>query len=842
MVDEALRDLPTMMRQVMNGTMPYPLPVYDERPGKQVASTREQRIEQHMSKVRKIELMRNKGAASTNDSIQKPQQSVNVKDIKYLQPISISELEVSRVSYRGRVLYCTILTPCFVINAATTLVEDTNGDIANISVYNLQKAKQILRAGCKIAIIEPFYKMRADGTPGIRVDEPKEIKYDVEVPLQVYVGSADSSSQDMTENTVTENIGVEMSCGNYASAAPEIPERRPDMHRVAIGKDAMRYREKGNLASKDLKFDEAERHYTSAIEATGAATLVKDSDTGEGFDLWTLYSNRALSRIKLGKPHLALRDALMSHRCAPANAFKPVLRCAQALAALGYHTESSDALTDAQVTFPQHSKLFQDLEKQLKPKATLRVGLSQEFKSIAAALRSAPVDAEILVDPGVYTEPLLIDKPVTIRSTGKDPEDLTPIDVEAVKGLSEIRVGWTNAVNVQLRSRLSGSVRLFGFRIICTAPLQQSMNAILVCGSVVIVRNCEMSAASGPVVAACDGGRFIAENSSVYDGAQGGILVDGRYSELVLRKVQVCYNAANGVEIRRGGSASLEACSIFANGRQGLLVWNQAGAFEAQRCEIHSHNAESGINVAENKPNEARFVECKIYSNDYAGLAVESKGNARLVDCKISSNCEGVLIQQSGCAVVERCEVFSNRANGIFVGYDHVGTAEILDNRVHENRFKGILIGNDRGKKYLRVEGNTEQRNYGLPPGMPSSVSKQQCMNSADLRKWAKRVKKHGGTDASPVLKAMPNSRFEEVFDSVRSKSGIMRVDAILGCTFCGKNPEAVSKKLQKCSKCRSVWYCSKECQAKHWKGGHKAMCSFPKAKHPAFIDPYTSI
>jgi hypothetical protein len=798
-----------------------------------------------MRTVCEHELQGNVGAASTNDSVQKPQQSVKVKDIKHLRPMPISELEVSRVSYRGRVIYCTIVTPCFVINAASTLVEDTNGDIANLAVYNLQKAKQILRAGRKIAIIEPFYKLRADGTPGIRVDEPKEIKYDVEVPLQAHVGPrADSSFHDMTDKAATEiTAGVETRFEDNTSAAPEIPERRPDMHRVVIGKDAMRYREKGNLASKQLRFYEAERYYTSAIKATGKATIVKESDGEEGFDLWTLYSNRALSRIKLGKPHLALSDAIMSHICAPAYAFKPVLRCAQSLTALGYHSEASDALTYAQVTFPQHSKLFQDLEKQLKPKVTLRVGLSQEFKSIAAALRSAPADAEILVDPGVYTEPLQIDKPVTIRSTGKDPEDLTPIDVEAVKGLSEIRVGWINAVTVKLRSRLSGSVRLLGFRIICTAPLQQSMHAILVHGSVVVLRNCEMSSSSGPVVAACDGGRLIAENSSVYDGAQGGILVDDRNSELLLRKVQVCYNAANGVEVRRGGSASMETCSIFANGRQGIVVWNQAGAFEAIRCEIHSHNAESGVFVAENKPSEARFVECKIYSNDFAGVAVESKGNARLVDCKISSNCEGVLIQQSGCAVVEHCEVFSNRANGIFVGYGHVGTAEILKNRVHENRFKGILLGNNRGEKYLRVEGNTEQRNYGLPPGMPSSATRQQVMNSADLRKWAKRVKKYGGTGASPGPNAKPNSRFEEVFDSDRSKSGLsMSADAVLGCAFCGKNPEAGSKKLEKCSKCQAVWYCSKECQRKHWKSGHKAMCSFPKAKYPTFIDPYTSI
>jgi hypothetical protein len=44
-------------------------------------------------------------------------------------------------------------------------------------------------------------------------------------------------------------------------------------------------------------------------------------------------------------------------------------------------------------------------------------------------------------------------------------------------------------------------------------------------------------------------------------------------------------------------------------------------------------------------------------------------------------------------------------------------------------------------------------------------------------------------------------------------------------CAFCNQ-PAQAGMKLFKCSACKSVRYCSKECQAQHWKaGGHKQEC-----------------
>jgi hypothetical protein len=71
----------------------------------------------------------------------------------------------------------------------------------------------------------------------------------------------------------------------------------------------------------------------------------------------------------------------------------------------------------------------------------------------------------------------------------------------------------------------------------------------------------------------------------------------------------------------------------------------------------------------------------------------QQKGSVKLVRCEVHDSCEGVLSQDTGSASVEQCDVYSNRANGIFVGFDHLGTAAIVDNKVHET-----FQGDSRGK------------------------------------------------------------------------------------------------------------------------------------------------
>lgn len=40
-------------------------------------------------------------------------------------------------------------------------------------------------------------------------------------------------------------------------------------------------------------------------------------------------------------------------------------------------------------------------------------------------------------------------------------------------------------------------------------------------------------------------------------------------------------------------------------------------------------------------------------------------------------------------------------------------------------------------------------------------------------------------------------------------------------CTFCRK----VSVGLKQCSACKTAQYCSRECQVRHWRAGHRQEC-----------------
>lgn len=64
--------------------------------------------------------------------------------------------------------------------AVATLLEDSNRDLIPVQIYNvprvhnLRDAQGFLPKGKRVAVVEPYFKVRSDGTLGIRVDNPEE--------------------------------------------------------------------------------------------------------------------------------------------------------------------------------------------------------------------------------------------------------------------------------------------------------------------------------------------------------------------------------------------------------------------------------------------------------------------------------------------------------------------------------------------------------------------------------------------------------------------------------------------------------------------------------------------
>jgi len=69
---------------------------------------------------------------------------------------------------------------------------------------------------------------------------------------------------------------------------------------------------------------------------------------------------------------------------------------------------------------------------------------------------------------------------------------------------------------------------------------------------------------------------------------------------------------------------------------------------------------------------------------------------------------------------------------------------------------------------------------------------------------------KQAKEDMDRLMKLYTDEVFEEFMEDPK-------------CSECGKPA------TQRCSKCKQAWYCSRDCQLRHWKA-HKAVCALFKA------------
>jgi hypothetical protein len=98
--------------------------------------------------------------------------------------------------------------------------------------------------------------------------------------------------------------------------------------------------------------------------------------------------------------------------------------------------------------------------------------------------------------------------------------------------------------------------------------------------------------------------------------------------------------------------------------------------------------------------------------------------------------------------------------------------------------------------------------------GLPLESSNQQMM--LDFEASIGKL----GTDRGMVLflsKQIPCSCLDESEKNAKQAAKTRR------CTYCSS--EGLKMELKKCSQCKSVQYCSKECQVADWRAGHKKEC-----------------
>jgi hypothetical protein len=96
-----------------------------------------------------------------------------------LKPIAIKDLKLETY-HRLTYLLLRSLTPPCRMTAITTIMEDVSGDAETLQIYQqedeeVRKAASIIDIGTVFIVKEPYYKVMADGSYGLRVDHLSDV-------------------------------------------------------------------------------------------------------------------------------------------------------------------------------------------------------------------------------------------------------------------------------------------------------------------------------------------------------------------------------------------------------------------------------------------------------------------------------------------------------------------------------------------------------------------------------------------------------------------------------------------------------------------------------------------
>jgi hypothetical protein len=162
-----------------------------QRPGWQMS--REAAIARHMAKIAALAQLgedpvlfaHDNSSAETRKAPSSAASSATHAARSRLAAVPVAALRVGE-THAGRVLRGRLLVPPLLLTSVFTLLEDDAGDVVKLSLYNAvppsgsgarraAAAQRVLPRGAVVEVVEPFFKQFADGTYGVRIDDPRQL-------------------------------------------------------------------------------------------------------------------------------------------------------------------------------------------------------------------------------------------------------------------------------------------------------------------------------------------------------------------------------------------------------------------------------------------------------------------------------------------------------------------------------------------------------------------------------------------------------------------------------------------------------------------------------------------
>ena len=238
-----------------------------------------------------------------------------------------------------------------------------------------------------------------------------------------------------------------------------------------------------------------------------------------------------------------------------------------------------------------------------------------DYSTIGEAIQNAEPETRILVQPGVYRESIVIDRPLEILGDGQ----ASRILIEAADA---------SCIVMQTESSLVRGLTL---------------------------RNINREKEHKHFAVKISQGKLVLSDCNITSDSHGGVLITGSTTNPEIRRCRIYDGKTSGIWITESGLGIIEDCDIYDNASSGVYI-NKSGNLRISRCRIYDGKT-SGIYITENG---LGIIEgCDIYGNAYSGVYVNNNSNptvstCRIYDCKYN----GIQIRKNGLGIIEDCDIY----------------------------------------------------------------------------------------------------------------------------------------------------------------------------------------
>lgn len=317
-----------------------------------------------------------------------------------------------------------------------------------------------------------------------------------------------------------------------------------------------------------------------------------------------------------------------------------------------------------------------------------------DYRTIGDAIQNVEPNTRILVQPGVYRESIVINKPLEILGDGQvsriviEAADASCIVMQTKSSL--VRGLTLRNVNREKEHKYFAVNISQGKLILEDCDItSNSYGCVLITGSTTNpeIRRCRIHDGKRHGISIRDNGLGTIEDCDIYGNTYRGINIDNGGNPTI-SYCRIYDGKSSGIWITKNGLGTIEDCDIYGNTYRGIYIYN-GGNPCINRCRIYDHKR-NGISIKEN--GLGTIEDCDIYGNTHTGIYIDNGGNPRINRCRIYDNKgNGIAIKTSGLGTIEDCDIYRNAGIGVLIS-DKGSNPTLRRYHIHHGKEEAISI------------------------------------------------------------------------------------------------------------------------------------------------------